>query len=254
MCKYLQLLLGTCQSDLECQWCRNWNDKRYWLLIYIKAITFCGIILHICPDLCGYLHDTELRQWKINFTRTIKLEKRQESVYCSKIIQSKRIFQSNTQRAHHVDLTRILRRYVEDQISTNFHIVSIVLFQCNFTDQKIQVVSTYFFNVILMVEKSTSFPRTFFRCNFDGGKIHVISTYFFDVILLIEKSASFPRTFFDVISMVEKSKSFPRTFFEVTLMVQKSTLFPCAFLDVISFVEISTVFLLTFFDVILMVE
>ena len=101
----------------------------------------------------------------------------------------------------HVDSTGILRRYVEDQISTNFH-----------------VISSYFFDVILMVRKSTSFPRTFF-----------------DVISLIQKSTLFPRTFFDVISLIEKSTLFPRTFF-----------------DVICLVEICTLFLLTSFDVILL--
>ena len=102
-----------------------------------------------------------------------------------------------------VDSTWILHRYVEDQISTNFH---------------------------------------------------VVSTYFFDVVLLIEKSTSFPRSFFAVVSMVEKSTLFPRTFYDGMLMVEKSTLFSRTFFDVISFVEISTVFPLTFFDVILMVE
>ena len=98
---------------------------------------------------------------------------------------------TGTPRRIHVDSTWILRRYVEDQISTNFH-----------------VISAYFFDVILMVEKSTSFPRTFF-----------------DVISLVEKSKLFPRIFFDVISMVEKSTLFPRTFFDVISMVEKSTLF-----------------------------
>ena len=50
------------------------------------------------------------------------------------------------QRAHHVDSTWILRRNVEDQISTNFH-----------------VISAYFFDVVSVVEKSTYFPRTFFN-------------------------------------------------------------------------------------------
>ena len=76
------------------------------------------------------------------------------------------------------DLTSILHRYVEGQTSTNFH---------------------------------------------------VISTYFFDVISLIQKSMSFPCTFFDIISMVEKSTSFPLTFFDVNLMVKKSTLFTRTF-------------------------
>ena len=60
-------------------------------------------------------------------------------------------------------------RYGEDQISTNFH-----------------VISTYFFDVISLVEKSTSFPRTFF-----------------DVISMVEISTVFLLTFFDVILMVE---------------------------------------------------
>ena len=56
----------------------------------------------------------------------------------------------------------ILYRYVEDQILTNFF-----------------VISTYFFDVISMVEKSMLFPHSFFRCNFNGRKIHVVSTYLF---------------------------------------------------------------------------
>ena len=62
---------------------------------------------------------------------------------------------------------------------------------------------------------------------FDGQtstNFHVISKYFFDVILLIEKCTLFPRAFFDAISMVEKSMLFPRTFFDVILMEEKSTL------------------------------
>ena len=110
---------------------------------------------------------------------------------------------TGTPRRIHVDSTWILRRYVEDQISTNFH-----------------VISAYFFDVILMVEKSTSFPRTFF-----------------DVISLVKKSALFSRTFFDVILMVENSTYF---YLETT-----TYFFRCNF-------EICTLFLLTFFDLILM--
>ena len=83
-----------------------------------------------------------------------------------------------------MDLTCILRRYVEDQISTNFH-----------------VISAYFFDVISIVKKSMWFPCTFF-----------------DVILLLEKLTWFPRTFFDVTSLVEKVTWFPRTIFDVILM------------------------------------
>ena len=97
-----------------------------------------------------------------------------------------------SQRTHpsnRVGSTSILHRYVEDQISANFHVMW-------FRDQKIRVVSTYFFEVISMVEKSTSFPRTFFG-----------------VILLVEKCLLFPRAFFNVILMVEQSTLFARTFF-----------------------------------------
>ena len=58
---------------------------------------------------------------------------------------------------------------------------------------------------------------------------YVISTYFFDVISMVEKSKLFPHSFFDVISMVEKSTFFPCTFFNVISMVEKSTLFPHTF-------------------------
>ena len=123
-----------------------------------------------------------------------------------------------TPRRIHVGSTWILRRYVEDQILTNFH-----------------VISTYVFDVISLVEKSMLFPRTL--C---------------DVNSMAEKSMLFPRTFFDVISMVEKSLLFSRTLFDVISLVQKSTLFPRTFFDVICLVEICTLFLLTFLDVILM--
>ena len=50
-----------------------------------------------------------------------------------------------TPRRIDVDSTWIFRRYVEDQISTTFH-----------------VISAYFFDVISMIEISMLFPRTFF--------------------------------------------------------------------------------------------
>ena len=118
----------------------------------------------------------------------------------------------------HVDSTWILRWYVKDQISTNFH---------DFPE--------YFFDLISMVEKSMSFPLTFS-----------------DAISMVLKSTLFRRALFDVISMVEKSALFPRTFIGVISLVEKSTLFPRTFFDVICLVEICTLFLLTFFDVILM--
>ena len=80
-----------------------------------------------------------------------------------------------------IPIISALYRYVEDQISTNFH-----------------VISTYFFDVISLIKKSKSFPRSFFN-----------------VILMVEKFVLFLRTFFDIILMVEKSTLLPRTFFDV---------------------------------------
>ena len=70
-----------------------------------------------------------------------------------------------SQGTNHVDSTSVLRQYVEGQISTNCH-----------------AISTCFFDVISLIEKSTSFPRTFLDAN-----------------SIVEKSTSFPRTYFDVI-------------------------------------------------------
>ena len=102
---------------------------------------------------------------------------------------------TGTPRRIHVDSTCILRRYVEDQLWTNF-----------------RVISTKFFYVISLIEKSPSFPHTFF-----------------DVISMVEKSTLFPHTFFHVISMVEKSMLFPGTFFDVISMVEQSTSQPRIF-------------------------
>ena len=78
--------------------------------------------------------------------------------------------------------------------------------------------------------------------------------FIFDVVSLIEKSTSFPLTCFGVISIVENSTFFPNIFFSLISMVEKSTLFPRIFLDVISLVEISMFFPGAFFNVISLVE
>ena len=79
--------------------------------------------------------------------------------------------------------------------------------------------------LISMVQKSTSFPRSFFG-----------------VILMVQKSTFFPPTFFGEISLVEISTSFTHTFFRCNLMVEKPMLFSLAFFDVILMVEKSTLF------------
>ena len=90
-------------------------------------------------------------------------------------------YPTGTPRRIDVDSIWILRPYVEDQISTNFH-----------------VGFTYFFDVISLIEKSTSFPHIFF-----------------DVIWMAEKSTLFPRTSFVKISTVSLL-----IFFDVILMVK----------------------------------
>ena len=74
-----------------------------------------------------------------------------------------------------VDIMSIRRRPNFDDFPRRFH----VLFQCNFTDRKIHVVSTHFFRSNFDGGKIHVVSTYFFRCNFDGGKIHLVSTYFF---------------------------------------------------------------------------
>ena len=116
-----------------------------------------------------------------------------------------------------INSTSILRWYVNDQNLTNYH-----------------VISTYFFRVILLIKKSTLFPRTFF-----------------DVISLVKKSTLFPCTFFGVISLVEKSMLFPCTFFWCNFDSRKIYVVSTYFLLCNSLVEKSTLFPRTFFDVII---
>ena len=80
-------------------------------------------------------------------------------------------YQTDTPRRIDGDLMSILRRCIEKKISINF-----------------QVISTYFFDVISMGEKSMVFRRTLL-----------------DVISMRETSTSFRWTIFDLISMDEKS-------------------------------------------------
>ena len=77
-------------------------------------------------------------------------------------------------RGFDVDVTSIRRRPNFDEFPRRFH----VLFRCNFDGRNIHVDSTYFFDVILMVKKYKLFSRT---C--------------FDVISMVEKSTSIAHTF-----------------------------------------------------------
>ena len=81
------------------------------------------------------------------------------------------------------------------------------------------------------------------RQNFDEFPPHF--QVLFDIISLIEKSTSFLLTFFDVILIAEKSTLFRLTSLDVTSLVEKYTLFPLTFSDVILMVEKSALFALT---------
>ena len=76
----------------------------------------------------------------------------------------------------------------------------------------------------------------------------VVSTYFFDVFLLLEKSRLFPHTIFDVILLIQMSRLFPHPFFDVISLVKKSTLFLLTFFDVILMFEKCLLLARTFCD------
>lgn len=124
----------------------------------------------------------------------------------------------DTTREIDVNSISILCQYAGNKILTGFH-----------------VVFTYFFDEILMGEKSTSFLQTFV-----------------EVILMSWKSSSFRRTWFNVNSMCEKLTSFWRTLFNLISMGEISTSFRCTLFNLISKGERSTSFRCTFFYLILM--
>ena len=100
-------------------------------------------------------------------------------------------FATSTPPRIDVDSTSILRRCVEDQISTNLH-----------------VIFTYFFDVVSLIEKSTLFPRTSFNVISLVEKFTLFPLTFLDVILMVKKYTLLARTFFDEISMGKNSMSF----------------------------------------------
>ena len=108
---------------------------------------------------------------------------------------------SSTQWAQHVDSTSILRQYIEDQISTNFHVISTCSFWCNFADWKIHVVFTYFFPRNFDDRNIHILFKYFFWYNFDGQKIPFVSTHFFRCNFSGQKFALFARNIFDETSI-----------------------------------------------------
>ena len=82
---------------------------------------------------------------------------------------------TSNRRRFDVDNTSICQRPNFDEFPHRFH----VLFQCNFSDRKIHIVSTYFSRCNFDGGKIHVVSTYFFRCNFDSRKIHLVSTYFF---------------------------------------------------------------------------
>ena len=132
----------------------------------------------------------------------------------------------SNQRRFDVDITWIRRRPNFDKFPRHFH----VLFRCNFADQKIHVVSRYFFQLNFYGWKIHVVSTYFFQCNFDVQKIRFVSSYFFQCNFDGRKSTLFPCTFFDVILMVEKFTLLPRAFYDVIF----SSKYPLCFCLLIS--------------------
>ena len=82
---------------------------------------------------------------------------------------------TSTRRRIHVDITSIRPRLTSDEFPWHFY----VLFQCNFADRKICVISTYFFHCYIEGPKIHVVSTSFFQRNFDGRKIRIVSTYLF---------------------------------------------------------------------------
>ena len=105
---------------------------------------FCFLLNH---------HQEQIKRKRKRMWVHEAFQKRIEKEVYNNLLQEVRIkdreshikYPTGTPRRIDVDSTWTLRRYVKDQISTNFH-----------------VISAYFFDVISMVQKSTWFPRTFF--------------------------------------------------------------------------------------------
>ena len=78
----------------------------------------------------------------------------------------------------------ILRRYVEKKISTNFRLPRHfdVVFLCNFGEQEIDVVSTYFVRRNFDEGNINDVSIHFYQPGFAERKINVVSVYFFGAI------------------------------------------------------------------------
>ena len=80
---------------------------------------------------------------------------------------------SSTQRTFHVESTSNWRGYYVDTLNTKFRRIS-TSFPCHF----------HFFDVISLIEKFTSFPRTFFDVNLIAEESTLFTSTFFDEILM----------------------------------------------------------------------
>ena len=91
---------------------------------------------------------------------------------------------TSTPRWFDADITSKHQRPNFDEFPRHFH----VLFCCNFADQKIHIVSTYFSRRNFNGRKIQVVSKYFFRYNFAGRIIHVVSTYFFFFVISMVKT------------------------------------------------------------------
>ena len=103
-------------------------------------------------------------------------------------------FRTYTSHWIDIDLIAILHRYVEENITTHFHIISTYFFWCNFDGRWIDVVLTYFIQCNLIEQKLDVFRVTFFDLILMDKKNDIVSTYFlsnFDGKLMGIRGADF---------------------------------------------------------------
>ena len=114
----------------------------------------------------------------------------------------------------HVDITSIRWRPNCGEFPRHFH----VLFWYNFTDRKIHVISTYFFWRDVDGWKIQVAFTHFYWCDFSGQKkLMLFPLTFFDVILMVEKS-----TLFSIISSTKLRRAKIRRRFWLNCKLMKT--------------------------------
>ena len=134
---------------------------------------------------------------------------------------------TGTPRRIHLNSMWILRRYVKHQFSTGFHVIPTYFFDVISLIKKSTSFPRTFYDVISMVQKLTLFPRVFFDVTSNGRKIHLAITYFFRCNFSCWNIHSGPTYFFWLNFEGQKSTLFARTFFDKIAINLTSFLATC---------------------------